>query len=133
MAPLCPAHRRLRSIWPVSRRIESRRDNFIKRNTLNVAQYPTAVFVPTAVKGLPSPLPTSGDVSFQITGDLTIHGVTKPTTWQVTGKIAGQDLTGTATTNTTFEQFGMTPPRVAIVLSVDDNIGLAIDFHLTRQ
>jgi polyisoprenoid-binding protein YceI len=112
---------------------ESRRDNFIKRNTLNTAQYPTAVFVPTAIKGLPSPLPSAGDVSFELTGDLTIHSVTKPITWQATGKISGQDLTGTASTKTTFEEFGMTPPRAAIVLSVEDNITLEIDFHLTSQ
>jgi polyisoprenoid-binding protein YceI len=112
---------------------ESRRDNFIKRNTLDTAQYPAAVFVPTAVKGLPSPLPSGGDVKFELTGDLTLHGVTKPITWQATGKIAGQDLTGTASTRTTFEQFGMTPPRAAVVLSVEDNITLEIDFHLTRQ
>jgi polyisoprenoid-binding protein YceI len=112
---------------------ESRRDNFIRRNTLDTAQYPTAVLVPTAIKGLPSPLPSAGDVSFELTGDLTIHGVTKPITWQATGKIAGQDLTGTASTKTTFEVFGMTPPRAAVVLSVEDNITLEIDFHLTRQ
>jgi polyisoprenoid-binding protein YceI len=112
---------------------ESRRDNFIRRNTLDTAQYPTAVFVPTAIKGLPSPLPSAGDVPFELTGDLTIHGVTKPITWQATGRIAGQDLTGTASTKTTFEVFGMTPPRAAVVLSVEDNITLEIDFHLTRQ
>ena len=89
--------------------------------------------MPTAVKGLPSPLPSAGDVTFELTGDLTIHGVTKPTTWQATGTIAGRDLTGTATTRTTFETFGMTPPRAAIVLSVEDNITLEIDFHLTHQ
>ena len=57
---------------------ESRRDNFIKGNTLQTSRYPMATFVPTAVQGLPSPLPTSGQVTFQLLGDLTVHGVTKP-------------------------------------------------------
>lgn len=112
---------------------ESRRDNFIKRNTLQTDQYPTATFVPTAVQGLPSPLPASGDVTFQITGDLTIHGTTKSSTWQVKGTITGQDLKGSASAAFKFGDFNMSPPRAAVVLSVEDNIRLELDFHLTRQ
>ena len=34
---------------------QDRRDNFIKRNTLETDRFPTAEFVPTEVRGLPSP------------------------------------------------------------------------------
>ncbi len=57
---------------------ESRRDGFIQRATLQTSQYPTAVFTPTQISGLPSPLPTSGDYQFQLAGNMTIHGVTRP-------------------------------------------------------
>jgi polyisoprenoid-binding protein YceI len=112
---------------------EQRRDSFIQRNTLQTGQYPTAVFVPTAVSGLPSPLPTAGDVSFQVTGDMTIHGVTKPVTWDVQGKIERAQLTGTATTAFKFGDFGMTQPRAAVVLSVEDNVKLEVAFQLTAS
>jgi polyisoprenoid-binding protein YceI len=112
---------------------ESRRDNFIQRNTLETSRYPTAEFVPTEIRGLPSPLPTSGDVSFQLVGDLTVHGVTRPATWQATAHVAGQDVTGTASTDFTFEDFNMTVPRAFVVLSVNDAIHLELDFHLVRQ
>ncbi len=112
---------------------ESMRDNYIRRNTLHTSSYPTAEFVPTQIVGLPSPAPTSGDVTFQLVGNMTVHGVTRPTTWQVTAHISGQDLTGTATTNFKFEDFGMTVPKVFVVLSVDDAIKLQMDFHMVRQ
>lgn len=112
---------------------ESRRDNFIRNNTLQTNQFPTAEFVPTAVQGLASPLPTSGEGKFQLGGDLTIHGVTRPVTWDVTARLNGQDLTGTATTSFKFEDFGMSVPRAFVVLSVDDNIRLELDFHFVRQ
>jgi polyisoprenoid-binding protein YceI len=111
----------------------SRRDGYIQRNTLETGTYPEAVFVPTATAGLPAPLPASGAVAFQLTGDLTVHGVTRPVTWDVTGEIAGNALRGTATTSITFTDFGMTLPRVGPVLSVDDLIRLQLDFTLNAE
>ena len=112
---------------------QGRRDNFIKGNTLHTDQYPTAEFVPTAVNGLASPLPSSGEVKFQIVGDMTVHGTTKPVTWDVTATITGQELTGSATTALKFADFGLSQPRVPLVLSVEDNIRLEIDFHMVAE
>lgn len=106
------------------------RDRYVRQNTLQTDQFPSAVFTPKAVQGLPSPLPTSGKVTFQLSGDLTIHGVTKPATWDVTAEVTGQDLTGTATTTFVFSDFGMQAPRAFVVLSVEDKIQLEYDFHL---
>ncbi len=109
-----------------------RRDNFLRRRTLETEQFPNAELVPTAVKGLAWPLPTSGTVTFEMTADFTVHGVTKPTTWQVTATISGGSVTGTAKTQFTFEHAGLTKPRVASVLSVDDDIKLEYDFRLVK-
>ncbi len=110
-----------------------RRDGYIQRNTLETGTYPEAIFVPTAVTGLPSPLPESGAVAFQLTGDLTVHGATRPVTWDVTAQIEGRTLRGTAATSITFTEFGMTLPRVGPVLSVEDLIVLELDFALTLE
>jgi polyisoprenoid-binding protein YceI len=107
-----------------------RRDGYIKRRTLETDRFPTAVLTPTAVRGLPAPLPDSGTMTFALVGDLTIHGVTRPSTWQVTATANHGEFTGTASTRVKFEDFGMTQPRVAIVLSVQDDIGLEYVFHL---
>jgi polyisoprenoid-binding protein YceI len=106
------------------------RDRYVRQNTLQTDSYPKAEFTPKTVQGLPSPLPTSGKVTFELIGDLTIHGVTKPATWNVTADVKGQELTGAATTTFTFSDFGMQVPRVFVVLSVEDKIQLEYDFRL---
>lgn len=106
------------------------RDRFIQRNTLETARYPTAEFVANAAPGLPTPLPQSGRAQFQLTGDLTVHGVTRPATWQVSARFEPGAVTGIASTRFTFADFGMTPPSVMILLSVADTIGLEYDFRL---
>jgi YD repeat-containing protein len=112
---------------------ESRRDNYIKRNTLETSKYPQATFVPKSITGLSWPLPTSGQAQFQLTGDLTVHGVTKTVTWQVTATFNQNTVQGTATTQVTFEDFGMQPPKVPVVLRVEDNLVLTANLHLTVQ
>jgi len=107
-----------------------RRDMYIKHRTLETDRFPTADLTITALPGLPWPLPSSGPMTFQIVGDLTIHGVTRPTTWQVTAEARDGGFAGLAATRVKFEDFGMTQPRVAIVLSVEDDIGLEYQFHL---
>jgi polyisoprenoid-binding protein YceI len=111
----------------------SQRDNFIKRAVLQTSEYPTAVFVPTQVTGLASPLPQSGDVTFKLIGDLTIRNVTKQVMWDVTGRIQGNELIGQATTAFTFDTFNLTQPRVPVVLSVENNIKLELNLDLQRQ
>lgn len=109
----------------------SLRDGFIKRSVLTTDQFPDATFAVKEVKGLATPLPTSGDVQFQVVGDLTVRDVTKPITWDVTGKVDGNTVTGQATTAFKFGDFNLTQPRVPTVLSIEDNIRLEIDFKLT--
>jgi polyisoprenoid-binding protein YceI len=106
---------------------ESMRDNYVRRNVLQTSQYPNVTFVPTAVSGLANPLPQSGPVNFQITGNLTIRDVTKPVTWTVTGNVQNGQASGTATTSFTFEDFNLNQPRVPVVLSVVDKITLEMD------
>ena len=111
----------------------SMRDRYLQSNILQTRTYPTVEFVPRQVIGLSSPLPTSGDVTFQLVGDLTVMGSTRSITWEVTGTTTdGRELTGTATTHFTFEDFGLNQPRVPTVLSVQDNIQLELDFHFVR-
>ena len=109
----------------------STRDNYIKRSTLRVSEFPNAVFVVTSAPGLPVPLPTSGTAAFELMGDLTVRGVTRPTTWQATATFAERDVTGSATTTVLMTDFGMTPPRVGSVVSIEDSVKLELDVRAT--
>ncbi|MFN8532200.1 MAG: YceI family protein [Dehalococcoidia bacterium] len=111
---------------------QAQRDNFIQRNPLETSQYPTAVFVVKEARGLPSPVPTSGQHNFQLVGDLTIHGVTVPATWEASATFTAQQVTGQAKSAWKFADFNMTSPRVPLVLSIEDNIRLELDFVATR-
>lgn len=103
------------------------RDRFIKRSTLETQTYPTADLTITDVPGLPLPMPSSGTYAFEILGDLTIHGVTRPTTWQANVSFADGGVTGTASTTVLLTDYGMTPPKAGPVISVEDAIRLEID------
>ena len=111
---------------------EDRRDNYVRSRTLGTSQYPHTEFVPTAISGLQWPLPSTGEASFTITGDMTIKDVTKEVTWETTAQFNEDSITGTATTDFTFDEFDLNVPSVAVVLSVENNIRLEIDFVLQK-
>jgi polyisoprenoid-binding protein YceI len=106
---------------------DSRRDGYIQRNTLQTSRYPEAVFAVKSVEGLAWPLPTTGAHSFTMTGDLTVHGVTKPAVWTVDIVFEPEKVHGSAKTTITFKDYGMTPPTTALVLSVEQELDLSID------
>ena len=55
-----------------------------------------------------------------------------PVTWEVACKAQGNNGTCQASTTFQFEYFGLTPPRVPVVLSVEDNIKLELDLTFQR-
>src|SRR3982751_463410 len=112
---------------------QSRRDGFLQRRTLETEKYPTVELVPTEIRGFSGKVPASGDVTFQLLGDLTVHGVTHPTVWNVKAHQEGQDFAGTATTAFTFKDISLDQPKVPVVLSVADTIKLEYDFRVTKQ
>ncbi|NJD09114.1 MAG: YceI family protein [Gemmatimonadetes bacterium] len=111
---------------------QERRDNFVRRRTLEVEQYPTAVLRPSGLRGLPWPLPREGEYTFQLTGELTLHGVTQPSVWEVKASFTGGRITGAARTHFRFADYQLEVPRLAFVLSVQDSIRLEYDFAFER-
>ena len=112
---------------------KDRRDGYVRGRVLETSQFPTVELAPTALRGLTLPVPTSGSKTFQLVGNLTVHGVTKPTTWQVDAKFDGTRVSGTAATAFAFSDFGLTQPRVPVVLSVADTIKLEYTFSLVPK
>ncbi len=108
----------------------NRRDGYVRNRTLQTDTWPEVAFVPTSVDGLPASIAdASGPVEFTITGDLTVRDQTREVTWDATAEFAGDGTaSGFASVVFTFDDFGMYKPRVAIVVSVEDEILLELDF-----
>lgn len=110
-----------------------RRDGYVRGRLLEADEYPSVVFVPTAVIGVGLPLPTSGSKDIQMTGDLTVRGVTRPTSWKGTAQFNNGAVVGSMSTAFTFDDIQMEQPRVPVLLSVADTIKLEINFNLVQQ
>jgi len=112
---------------------KDRRDGFVRGRLLDAEQYPTVVLVPTDVRGMTIPLPKTGTRPFEMTGELTVRGVTRPTTWNGTVQFKEGTVSGSAATAFTFDDIQMEQPRVPVLLSVADTIRLEITFNLVQQ
>jgi polyisoprenoid-binding protein YceI len=107
---------------------ESRRDNRIRQQWLESQTYPYAVFTSTDAQGIPESYTEGQDVSFKLTGDMTVHNVTRPVTFDVTGKLVGDTITGSAKTQILMKDFGIDPPSIAGMLTVKDGVTITINF-----
>ncbi|MGQ0600321.1 MAG: YceI family protein [Anaerolineales bacterium] len=106
-----------------------RRNQAIRNFILNTDQYEFITFTPTATTGLSGAAQPGQTLTFQITGDLTIRGVTQPVVFEVT--VTGESatrLTGKATTIVKRGDYELTIPSVPNVANVGEEITLEINF-----
>ncbi len=111
-------------------------DNDLRNRTLQgrILQTDTpanqyATFVAKSITGLPESIAVGQQVSFKITGDLTIHQVTKTVTFDATvTAVSDKQITGTASTTVKYSDFGISVPDVPSVTGLGDTVKLALDF-----
>lgn len=108
-----------------------RRDNAIRERWLESAKYPTAVFTPTAIQGLPDTYVDGRDIAVRVAGNLKVRDVTKPVTFAGTVKLGGDTLTGRVTTSILMTDFGFDPPSILGVLKAENQAQL--DLQLTAR
>ncbi len=106
----------------------AKRDEHLRSpDFFNSKQFPTLIFKSTAVKAIKD--------GFQVSGDLTIHGVTKPVTFNLLGGRSAEFPKGMQRTGYTTEftikrsDFGMDKMLEAI----GDDVHLAISFEGTKK
>jgi polyisoprenoid-binding protein YceI len=105
------------------------RDNDLKSaNWFDVAQFPTATFVSTSI--------SKGGNGLSVSGNLTLHGVTKPVTLQVEGPkgpVTGMDKkqhVGYSATTIKRIDFGIGKAPAAVV---GEDVTLTFDLDLAKQ
>jgi polyisoprenoid-binding protein YceI len=131
---LDPAHPDQARVGPVQvdiSRLSSdsvRRDGFIQERFLESARFPIATFTPTAIEGLPESYQAGEEIQFQISGDLTVHEVTRPVTFSVIASLEDGVLTGSAESTILMSDFGVGPVEVAGILKTEDQVKLLLTF-----
>jgi polyisoprenoid-binding protein YceI len=109
-----------------------RRDRAIQRRWLESSRYPTAVFTPTAINGLPSAYVDGRAIPVRIAGNLEVHGMTKSVIFAGAVTLSGQTLTGDATTSVLMTDFGFDPPSLLGFLQAQNQVELEIQFTAQR-
>jgi len=87
--------------------------------------FPTADFVVTGVTPFPANYVDGTEVNVNITGNMTIHGVTKPLTFTSKARRAGNALTGIADVDFKMSDFNINPPNVPLA-KAEDGVHLQI-------
>ena len=113
--------------------VEERDTHLKSADFFNVAVYPTIAFASSSVT-------KSGATSYSVTGNLTMHGVTKPVTLAVTASAPFNHAGGIrrgieATTSVNRKDFGLVweYPGEGPGIVVGDNVQVTIDAELVLQ
>ena len=118
----------------IDTRVE-KRDNHLKSDAfLDVAKYPTITFKSTKIEA-------DGTDKWKITGDLTLHGVTKPVVLEVQNTQPIKDPAGktragaSATTTINRKDFGVSfnMPMEAGGVMIGDDVAITIEVEAVKQ
>jgi polyisoprenoid-binding protein YceI len=111
-------------------------DNDLRNNTIQGRILETgdssnqyATFAAKSITGLPSTIAVGQSVTFKMTGDLTIHGVTKSATIDVTATLQSANvLKGEASTTVKYQDFNINVPDVPSVTGLGSTVKLDLNF-----
>jgi polyisoprenoid-binding protein YceI len=99
---------------------QSRRDNQFRGNIMETDTFPTASFTLTQPVELAG-VPAEGEiVTATVTGDLLLHGVTQPVTFDLQAFVSGGKITATGAIPIVFADYDIDNPSTGFV-STEDN------------
>ena len=106
---------------------QDRRDNSIRTQWLDSDDYPNATFTIIQPQNLPADY-QGKTVTFNLTGNMTIHNTTRQETFKVTGKLDGSTISGTAQSLIYMKNYGFSAPNIAGILTVKDGATVTFNF-----
>jgi polyisoprenoid-binding protein YceI len=104
-----------------------RRDRAIRRKYLESDRFPFARLSNAIIQGLPDTIPERTPFRYALVGDLTVHDMTRQTTWEGEASVAGDTLRGVARAKVTMSMFGIEVPRL-LSLRAEDDVRLEIRY-----
>ena len=109
-----------------------RRDGQLRRQAIETEQFPTATFRLTSPIELAA-TPTDGEtLTATATGELTLHGVTKPVEVPIEATLARDVVTVTGRIDILFADYGIAQPTSFIVLSIEDHGSMEFQLHFRK-
>ncbi len=100
-------------------------------------EFEFSTFDPTGVSGVPSSFDIGDTLNIVLTGDLTIRGVTSEVDFDMELVLESEDMiSGTASTEVLWEDFGITIPYVggnSDIDSVEDSVELRLEFTAVQE
>lgn len=111
------------------------RDDHVRNDTLETSKYPYAIFNVSNAQVLPTAYSEGQAVTFKLKGDLTLHGVTRPATFDMQGKLAGDTASGSGSTLIHLQDYKMVTPTTTsvVTITVSKDITLMINFTAQRE
>lgn len=106
----------------------SRRDNAIRQRYLESESYPIATFEPLEYSDLPESYTPGEEITFSVTGNLTIRQKTLPATFEVTLIAQPDQITGEAVTTFTMSSYEFGPINIAGILKTEDEVRVIFTF-----
>ena len=101
---------------------QSQRDNNFKNSVMDTAEFPTATFHLTEPIELGS-IPAEGEqITASATGEVTLHGVTQPVTFDVTAQATGGKIGVLGSIPVLFSDYGIANPSYGTVKTEDDGL-----------
>jgi polyisoprenoid-binding protein YceI len=112
---------------------EARRDSKIRTLGLETERFPTATFVSTEPVEVPAAVLDGRQIDTEVTGDLTIHDVTKEVTIPLEGQVVGDEIEVVGSLTFPMADFDIDPPNVGGFVSVEDQGTLEFKLRLARS
>ena len=112
---------------------QDRRDKWIRENGPTFDRFPLATFTATSISGLPDRYNEGEEIRFQVGGDLTVHEVKLPVTFDAAATVQGDTLSGVLIMRGLLSDFGIEPPDFAGTLTVADDLGIQVEFTANRE
>jgi polyisoprenoid-binding protein YceI len=107
------------------------RDSYLRENALETNEFPEATFELTRPIRLPGSVEQGADIQVDATGNLTMHGATKPVTVTLDARWDGTTIEVAGTAPLVLADFGIEPPDTPVA-AVDDNGSLELHLVLER-
>jgi polyisoprenoid-binding protein YceI len=111
---------------------QSRRDNAIRQQGLQSDQFPDATFDLTQPIPLPAGLEPGQTVRADAKGRLTVHGTTRDVTLPLQGRWNGDTIQVAGSLAITLTEYGIQPPQIGPVVSIDDSATIELQLVFAR-